>query len=332
MLISACYLGGAGGAERALQSILRALAIDDVDVVVRTRLGGPLADVPRNARVFTPSEWRWRGSLEVGIKGFLINRLLRPMWKGLLPEYDVYLRYCNAPDVGNTVRARVRLLIPAGNKVSRAEALGYDYVAMESPDNAQLVPEGIPTTLLMPPVYPLSDHAEPPSHSLPDNYFLTVFNPYDEMKGADILLTVVDSLPLPLVWCHSQATINFAIPEALKSHVGITHIDDATQPQLRYLYENCSAYIQFSRSEGFGWSAADALRYAPGLYSLPIGVLCHPEAKESATTDRNAEPWNPGWNFWQLTETKRDGWVMEDDFRRKLLQLVSPLTGSKRRT
>ena len=55
ILISAGWLGGAGGAERALYSILRALGGHDVDVVVRQRLGGPLAEIGDGAKYEEPT-------------------------------------------------------------------------------------------------------------------------------------------------------------------------------------------------------------------------------------------------------------------------------------
>lgn len=77
-LVSAGCLGGAGGAERALDSVLRALEADEVDVVVREQLGGPFAQIGARTQVF-PLDWRWRASARTtGIKGALIQRAVNP--------------------------------------------------------------------------------------------------------------------------------------------------------------------------------------------------------------------------------------------------------------
>ncbi len=121
-----------------------------------------------------------------------------------------------------------------------------------------------------------------PSVPVPNEFLLTVFNPYDPVKGLADLERAADEAPLPFVWCHSQATLRFDVPVELRDHPRIHHVTDATPAQLRFLYESCSAYVSFSRTEGFGWSAADALRYAPAVSTRPIGIF----SNESA--------WQPG--------------------------------------
>lgn len=323
VLISAGWLGGAGGAERALHSVLRALEDDDVDVVVRQRLGGPLAKTGPRTHLYPPLGWRWRAAArESGVKGLLIQRVLNPVRARILPRYDVYLQFFHGPNLNPTIRARVRLLIPSGYEVPLEVAARYDAVALQSPDNVRFVPEGSPTVLLPPPVYDLAETAEAPAVDLPEHFYLTVFNPYGDVKGTDDLARVAATAPHPIVWCHSQATVRFEIPKALADHPRIIHVDDPTPAEMRYLYERCAGYVSLSRSEGFGWSIADALRYSPAVFSRRIGVLTFPQAADAAPSDFKDEL-----DFeWQLPPDLGAGprdltWLSGPKFRERLRQI-----------
>ncbi len=282
VLISAGWLGGAGGAERALHSVLRALEDDDVDVVVRERLGGPLGTTGPRTHVYPPLGWRWRAAArETGLKGTLIQRIVNPVRSRILPHYDVYLQFFAGPNLNPTIRAGIRLLIPSGNEVPPEVAARYDYIALQAPDNDRFVPDGIPTVLLPPPVYDIAQSGEAPALDLPDQFYLTVFNPYGIVKGTNHLARIAAEATHPIVWCHSQATTQFAIPDSLAGHPNIVHVEDATPAELRFLYERCVAYVSLSLSEGFGWSIADALHYSPAIVARRIGVLTFPEALAS---------------------------------------------------
>lgn len=274
MLISAGWLGGSGGAERALYSVLRALDGDRVDVVVREHLAGAWSITPAGVRVSSPFDREWWGAgHRKGAKGFVLQRVANPVRRVVHGRYDVYLQFLAGATISSAARADVRLVIPSGNAVAPEVADRFDAVAMQAPDNARLVPPGVRAVLLPPPVFDLATRRETPSVPVPDRYLLTVFNPYDPVKGLADLKRAADEAPLPFVWCHSQATLRFDIPVELREHPRIHHVTDATPAQLRFLYENCAAYVAFSRTEGFGWSAADALRYAPAVATRPIGVF-----------------------------------------------------------
>lgn len=325
VLISASWLGGAGGAERALHSILRALTEDRVDVVVRQQLGGHLAEVGPNVRVSRVTAPRWYGaSLQIGAKGQVMQRLANPIRRALSPRYDVLVRFYNGPDIAPAVSASVKLFVPSGNHISAQRSAGYDYVALQSPDNESLVERGTPTTLLPPPLYPLAATTQVPPVDLPEAYYLTVFNPYDPIKGVDDLLLAVSTSPLPIVWCHSQQTVTFPIPEVLRVHDQIIHVEDPSPAELRYLYERCTAYVAFSRSEGFGWSIADALRYSPRVASRCIGVLTFPQVPKAGIVEVGRD-WDLDWGRLndEVAPTDHDlAWLSGNAFRDRLQQLV----------
>ena len=298
VLVSSGWHGGAGGSERALYSVLRALEADQVDVVVRRQLGGPLSVSGPHVRVQALNALRWKGSaIAAGTKPrhrLAVNGVRRR----LMPRYDIYLQYYSGPNVVSAVRADLTLLIPAGNEVSSEQARSFDLIALEAPDNAGLAPKDVPTILLPPPLFPLSATLVSPATELPERFFLTVFNPYKPSKGADRLERAADSAPHPIVWCHSRQTISHAIPPGLVRHPRIIHVSDPSPSELRYLYERCLAYLSFSRREGFGWAVADALRYSPIVVSESIGVLSYPGATlEGVLPMDDGEPY-----FWGQIE------------------------------
>jgi glycosyltransferase involved in cell wall biosynthesis len=331
VLISAGWLGGAGGAERALYSILRALDGDRVDVVVRQHLGGAWAVTPSGVRVSSPLDVLWWGAgHRLGAKGLLLQKVANPLRRVSNGRYDAYLQFLAGAHIARAARPAVRLVIPSGNVVAPDVANRFDAVAMQAPDNVALVPPGARSVLLPPPVFDLAPTADAPPVPLPREYLLTVFNPYDPVKGLADLERAADEAPLPFVWCHSQATIRFDVPEALKQHPRIRHVTDATPPQLRFLYEHCAAYVSFSRTEGFGWSAADALRYAPAVATRPIGAFSNDSAWQPGVS-RISDTGEIDWE--RLLEgacepTARDLSVIDGrSFRLRLSQVISELVG-----
>lgn len=280
LLMSVAYLGGAGGMERALQSISKALRDHDLHVVYGRRVGGPFSRLDGTVRADPVTRWRWRGGLGGGaLAGGITEHLVNPPRRTLTRGYDAYIALSpHAPAIGSAARTRTRMLVPAGSPTALARER-FDVVAMESPDNDHLLADGERRVLLTPPLTPLAEQVDPvPVRGLPAEFFLTVFNPYTAVKGLDDLHSAVDSLPLPLVWCFSRATLDFAIPGWAVDSSKIVLVEDATPEQIRGLYQQCSAYLGFSTREGFGWALADALMEAPAVVSRPVGILSYPQA------------------------------------------------------
>lgn len=325
VLISSGYLGGAGGAERALFSVLNALEADKVDVVVRHRLGGHLAAAGGHAKVTTIGDWRWRGAARTtGAAGLLVQRAVNPLRHRFSSHYDVYLQFLSGMNLSSAVRASVRLVVPSGNQIPESVAKHFDYVALQAPDNAKFTPLEAKSILLPPPVLPLSPHALAPPVELPDEYYLTVFNPYDPIKGLDDLARAAATTPHPIVWCHSEKTLSFEIPGEFSDHPGIVHVDDPSPAELRYLYENTRAYLSFSKSEGFGWGIADALRYSRAVVSRRVGVLSFAEAALPQVIEVD-EPWQVDWSLIESRADKPDArleWLSPGQFRRRLVEVA----------
>ncbi|WP_056138052.1 hypothetical protein [Knoellia sp. Soil729] len=323
VLVSAGTVGGPGGAQRAVASILRALPEDSVDVVARRQISGGQMSGAR--RVWDSRHWRWIGSKSAsGVNG-AVARIVNPARAQLFPEYDVHVRLYQGVNVNRAVRAKVRLLVPSGNQVTADDAHGYDFVALQAPDNVGLVDAGPRLTLLPPPLYPLSDRADQPGTPVPSEFCLTAFNPYGAIKGVDDLERALEGASLPIVWCHTNRGIDTHVPPALREHPMLVHVPDPTPAELRWLYERCAAYLCFSKSEGFGWSIADGLRHAPVVVSRDIGILTHPEARSLSGVVRT-ETWDLDWSVMPTARGNlpdRDlSFQAPETFRRNLMALV----------
>lgn len=254
-----------------------------------------------------------------------VRKLVNPLRRRFLPHYDVLLRSATGPNVAPTITARLKLLVPSGSWLTSEQVRGYDFVAMQAPDNHRMAPPGFPVTLLAPPVYPLSDCVTRPEVPLPPSYVLTAFNPYDPIKGLDDLSVAATAAPIPIVWCHSERTVKGEIPSALREHPNIIHCVDPSPSELLFLYQECSAYLCFSKSEGFGWSIADALRHAPAIISREIGVLTFSEANQDPRVCFFDSPSEIDWSVLAPPLRGADRslpWLGPDRFRNNLLQLL----------
>lgn len=324
VLISAGWYGGPGGAQRALHSIIRALPTDDVTVVARRQHPGPLAGVARQPRLFARQHWRWRGSSSTIGRSGVAARLLNPLRRLFSRRYDVYLQLFQGADLNSVVKARVRLLVPSGNEISSAMAAPFDYIALQAPDNERFVPAGHRGVLVPPPVFPPAETSSPVSFDLPDAFDLTVFNPYHAIKGLDDLRSAVDSAVRPIVWCYSNRSLSFDVEPGLLTHPTLIHGVNLSPAEIRYLYEHATAYLCFSRTEGFGWAIADGLRYCPAVVSRRIGVLTYPEARQDGVTlveTWDGSPWGQSASI--TRGTKRDlSFIAPPMFRQRLLELA----------
>lgn len=338
--MTAPWLGGTGGSERALHDALAALHDKQVELVVAEQLGGPLASVPPLTHVQPWGVWHYRGSsTATGLKGVAARGLLNPLRKRTTRSFDLHLAYRGGPDITSVTRAGIRLFVPCGNRVTWTPGSygtwtpgTYDAVAMEAPDNHRLVPLNVPSVLLPPALLPLADQAES-LPKLPKEFFLTVFNPGSAIKGAQDLSAAVDGAPLPIVWCHSIRTKQFTIAPGLLQHRNIVHVDDPSPSRLRFLYEHCAAYLSFSRREGFGWAIADALQYSRALVSRPIGVLSFAELHQSGV-HLIGDPWEFDWSLLDPAtgdSMKRDLRVLSPEaFRDRIFALIDTIGDSTR--
>ena len=254
-----------------MASIVTALRSSQVDVLAAEHIHRGYYVRPSRGR--TPHRLRWRCPTKH-------SAVVRAAWRMSMPlvgfrpkPYDLHLHLPSAIDVSDQFEARVRAVIPAGQNVEGIEQQ-FSAVLMEAPSNDEFVSGETSMVLMPPPVLPVP--RSEPVDGLPDTFFLTVFNPYSQIKGSDLLHVIVEESPVQIVWCHSDVTRAIEFDRALINHPKIVHVSDATPSMIRYLYERCLAYVSLSFREGFGWAIADALIYGAPLIARRTGVLTIP--------------------------------------------------------
>jgi glycosyltransferase involved in cell wall biosynthesis len=258
ILISTHHFGGGGGIQRHVASTIECLgARHEIDVYADvTEDAGYLVLPPRGTVL---PEWRWW------------DKARRRAFGKRGPRYDAYLHYQHGLNVQHRYDVGVRMVIPCGDEVRSYEHM-FDAVLLEAPDNAHYVTDTSKAILLPPPLNVPVDHSEPVA-DLPEEFFLTIFNPHHPRKGLADMREVAPQSPIPFVWCRNN---RFAVDLEVNELEGIIELQDLDQAGLRFLYERCRAYVCFDHNQGFGWSLADALQYGVPTLSRGRGVMSIP--------------------------------------------------------
>lgn len=278
VLFSPPYIGGTGGMERALHDMTMALVANGhrVDISAPKVIPGTWGIDPEHFRAVPP--WRTRGAAMLGSDARrTLLRAARPVRRSIGVRYDLHLGFRWTRNINALIHAEQHWINPSGNVLGAGEFADYDAVAMQAPGNTMFLADALPTVLLPPPLLPLAGDADPVP-GLPAEYLLTVFNSAREAKGGVDLAALVETSPLPVVWCTGAASPGFGVDAGVYSHPRLTVLREPSRAQLRWLYERAYAYVSLSHSEGFGWSIADALRYCPRVVGRQIGVLTFDEA------------------------------------------------------
>lgn len=181
----------------------------------------------------------------------------------------MYLHFWQGRDLSGLFSAEHRFLIPAAGHLGGMEA-GFDWVLSESPGGVELLQDRSKHVVVPPPTYPLATRSEAVPR-LPERFLLTVFNPYSAVKGLEILGDAARTASLPIVWARSSHKAHRLLEIDLPDTV--LQIIDADPAELKYLYENCTAYVSLSKNEGYGWAIADALNEGKPVISRRVGVL-----------------------------------------------------------
>ncbi|MBT5855923.1 hypothetical protein HOH87_04735 [bacterium] len=263
LLISTKWVGGVGGAERCLYSFCKSLH--------------PFFDITIVTLEVIPSEFMVK-SPEVTVHSF---SSLFAYDTEIPHHFDLYFQIGPyAPYLMNTFTATQKYLSPAGNSVTHIEDY-FDGILNQTDAGKSLLSDQSKHKVFPPPCFKMTEETTIVS-GLPENFYLTVFNPYScirtypegekECKGQDLLLDICNSLPHPLVWAYDMRTFSVDFPiKSLPSNC--IPLSQKTQSELSYLYQNCKGYISFSREEGFGWSIADAILHQAQLFTRDIGVV-----------------------------------------------------------
>lgn len=269
MAISSEFVGGAGGVERAVYSTAQVLDDCEISIFAGKQLGGELMELGEHVQIAP----RWRFTpLAPGTRAASrgINRATRSIQRAANGNYDLLLHYGANVTARPYLRAHVAALVLAGADPGDVRP-DYDYLLAEAPLDERHDQWSTRVQVLPPPLFPLCQRSELPP-GIPSEFLLTVMNPWGAVKGADILQEFARQSPLPIVWCMSNQTLS-----AMSGDIGLPDcvhtVINASHGQLRALYEDCVAYVSFSRDEGFGWAIADAYQFGAPIVSRRVGLL-----------------------------------------------------------
>jgi hypothetical protein len=268
ILISTSTFGGTGGIERHVASTIACLGRRheiDVHAVELSRTG--YVTRPPHGRVVDVHQLRER----------VLRRVSRRVTLPRRRRYDAYLHYQFGVDLHDRFDVGVAMVIPCGDDVRYHEDR-FAAVLLEAPDNVGFLDDRSKAVLLPPPLDRPADRAVAVD-GLPDDFFLTIFNPHLPRKGLADLEAVAPRSPLPFVWCHSGRHPVELSPAARGAVVPLV---GRTQEELRFLYERCRAYVSFDHNRAFGWSLADALQYGTPTLSRGRGVMTIPGLDRTA--------------------------------------------------
>ncbi|MBN1850767.1 MAG: glycosyltransferase [Deltaproteobacteria bacterium] len=263
--VSIAITGGIGGIERNIFTFTKALTSYSIDIYTMQFI--PRGFVPRGKNVTI----KWFEKKESDLYIALDDQ----------KYYDLYFYYaaCQPIYIGDHLNVGKKIIVPNGNDI-RAIENRFDHVICQADDGIRYFSNNHKKISITPCVIiPVNRTEYIPN--IPDQYFLTVFNPYDReslyedglkpTKGYDLIYELADHMTLPLIWCHSGESL--PVSHNIKNHPNIIHFSNLAQEKLYYLYENATAYVSFSREESFGWSLADAIMFDKPIISRNIGII-----------------------------------------------------------
>ena len=233
------YFGGVGGAERHLRSLIESMPDSAFDLFCENFI----------KRGFIPKTWNYRLNPKVDQS----------------KTYDIYFYLKIASPAHLNGLKWKKSVISAGGKNVHDDEQKFDCVVLQGENGREFCEEQNKCRRVVPDFrVGLPKRTKQVDH-LPRAFFLTVFNPYDRIKGHDIMFRVAPQARLPIVWSFSTGTFPVEKYGEIPEVDNLIKLHDLSQRELYYLYENATAYVSFSRSEGLGWSVADAF-----MFDLPI--------------------------------------------------------------
>lgn len=233
------YLGGVGGAERHLRAVVESMPDSEFHLFCENFI----------KRGFIPKTW---------------NYLLNPK-VDQTKTYDIYFYLKIASPSHPDGLTWKKSVISAGGKNVHEDEEHFDCIVLQGENGREFCTEQNKCRRVVPDFrVGLPTRTRRVNH-LPHKFFLTVFNPYDRVKGHDIMFRLAPRSCLPIVWSFSTGTFPPEKYGEMPKVENLIKLRDLSQQELYYLYEKAAGYVSFSRSEGLGWSVADAF-----MFDLPI--------------------------------------------------------------
>jgi hypothetical protein len=145
-------------------------------------------------------------------------------------------------------------------------------------DAPRAAPGPLPSILATPDPRPTIPPGPVPA---PEDFLLTVFTPYGDVKGHRHVPELLRGTGKRLVWCWDSVSFVTrrrryarAIRQRVESarHSNLTLVEGATLPEIYRLYRACAGYVCFSEEETMGFSMLDALALTKPLAARRIGI------------------------------------------------------------
>jgi hypothetical protein len=253
VVLDVAYYGGVGGTERLLHGVLEAMPEVRFLVFCRTILPGGYRFAGPNVLL---NPWgllrACRVDMLVHVSGVQVPALARLAARRRIPR-----RVCFLIEPHTPIPASTTDVIVESDATRRQLPAPWDARA-----TVGFLGRG-----------QFEDVAPEPVEGLPPTFALTVFNPYGPIKGFDRLLEALPGLPVPLVMACDDSTIPFEDDPQRHAGPGFVVCRRLRRGQIRTLYERASAYICFSRFEGFAHAVLDAYLMDLPVYSGEFGIV-----------------------------------------------------------
>lgn len=276
VMVSTAFFGGVGGTEKHLKALVEGL--QEAEFNIKARQMKPSGFIPATAN-------------------YTLNCCASTQ-----SPYDLYIYFAGGgrPELEfKNYSFRKALVDTNGAAIRDIENL-FDYIAIQTGNYDRYCDSRDKTVLAFPAVKPFFPKTVKPVEA-PDNFFLTVFNPFSqELKGNDLIFRVAETAAFPILWCFSDKSgWDF---DQVPNHPNVIKMKNLSQEELYFLYAKASAYVSFSHVESFGWSLAEAFYSNLPIITRNVGFITY--VKEQS-----------GISVYETDEQLRD-LLKRDDYRK----------------
>jgi Glycosyl transferases group 1 len=302
IVISTVYFGGIGGSERRLKTIVESMPENDFYIFSEKVIHDGYFPATQN---------------------FSLNSPLDPS-----TAYDAYIYFAGmAPRyLGNDYSFKKKIALINGTEEFSDEHL-FDCSFLSGRDGLDCL-KGISKHFFAIPDVTLTHPktVKAVAH-LPNEYVLSVFNPYGSVKGRHILSEVARHSKFPIVWSYNDMTRsrNFNMDyTAMAPTDNVIQFRNLSQEELHYLYKKAKAYVCFSIKEGFGWAVADAFVYDLPILSRNTGIVTFMNTQKGVTTYETTEELISSLVGGHFEKPNYDKSIFDEyDYRKRIAQVMS---------
>ena len=259
IVLSTTFCGGVGGTEKLVKAVIESMP--DCEFLV-------YADDVK-ARGFIPKTWNFR-----------LNVNAKPN-----TSYDVYLYFCGGGKpkyLGGNYTFRTKIVDTNASTIFDIEDL-FDVILVQAQDYSRWCTQHSKCVVAFPEIQGTIPKRLIPINDLPQNYILTVFNPFvSAQKNPELLIKMASRSKLPVVWCYSDITGCFPV-ESFSNVTNLLALKNLSQKQLYYAYKHAKAFVSLSTYESFGWALAEAFFMGLPIISRRTGIIPFVEKQQGIT-------------------------------------------------